>query len=111
MWIACLLRYAVWSLQVKVEQESVACYLLLLCIIVSIIVVFGEKTRVKFWLCQKIIVPLHSQFENGVWRSPVARLVWDQVVAGSNPVAPTSFRLQQRVSQLRNLNINNTNGV
>ena len=45
---------------------SVAYYLLLLCIIFSIIVVFGEKTRVKFWLCQKIIVPLHSQFGNGV---------------------------------------------
>jgi hypothetical protein len=25
----------------------------------------------------------------GEWRSPVAHLVWDQRVAGSNPVSPT----------------------
>ena len=29
----------------------------------------------------------------GEWRSPVARLVWDQEVAGSNPVSPTTTRL------------------
>ena len=32
-----------------------------------------------------MIVPL------GVWRSPVAHLVWDQGVQGSNPCTPTTF--------------------
>ncbi len=32
---------------------------------------------------------LVSQAYIGVWRSLVARLVWDQEVAGSNPAAPT----------------------
>ncbi len=30
----------------------------------------------------------------GAWRSPVAHLLWEQGVAGSNPVAPTIFCLQ-----------------
>ena len=28
----------------------------------------------------------------GVWRSPVAHLVWDQGVQGSNPCTPTTFK-------------------
>ncbi len=33
---------------------------------------------------RKLLEVLH----NGAWRSPVARLLWEQEVAGSNPVAP-----------------------
>ncbi len=29
----------------------------------------------------------------GVWRSPVARLLWEQEVPGSNPGAPIAFPL------------------
>ena len=28
---------------------------------------------------------------SGAWRSPVARLLWEQEVAGSNPVAPSAL--------------------
>src|SRR5436309_13114577 len=31
----------------------------------------------------------------GEWRSPVARLLWEQDVAGSNPVSPTIFPIRQ----------------
>ena len=31
---------------------------------------------------------------NGAWRSPVARLLWEQEVGGSNPLAPT-FRINE----------------
>src|SRR6185436_6700968 len=31
--------------------------------------------------------------KHGVWRSPVARLVWDQEVAGSNPAAPIELTM------------------
>ncbi len=41
----------------------------------------------------------------GEWRSPVARLVWDQEVAGSNPVSPTIPRRARPSSARRVANI------
>ena len=35
-----------------------------------------------------------QHLHNGAWRSPVARLVWDQEVPGSNPGAPIQRREQ-----------------
>ena len=32
-----------------------------------------------------------SPTEIGAWRSLVARLLWEQEVGGSNPLAPTKF--------------------
>ena len=31
----------------------------------------------------------------GVWRSLVARMIWDHEAAGSNPATPTSLRVAQ----------------
>lgn len=36
----------------------------------------------------------------GVWRSLVARLLWEQDVAGSNPVTPTNLVVFQRYSPI-----------
>ena len=36
-----------------------------------------------------LITSLLRGYIFGEWRSPVAHLVWDQRVAGSNPVSPT----------------------
>ena len=33
--------------------------------------------------------------DNGVWRSLVAHLLWEQRVAGSNPVSPTKLEAQR----------------
>ena len=35
----------------------------------------------------------------GEWRSLVAHLLWEQRVAGSNPVSPTTFPLEKRNSR------------
>ena len=40
-------------------------------------------------------------FLDGAWRSPVARMLWEHDVAGSNPAAPT--REQQGCSVLQPL--------
>ncbi len=41
---------------------------------------FAERTKLSMLLMHII---------SGAWRSPVARLLWEQEVAGSNPAAPT----------------------
>lgn len=38
----------------------------------------------------------------GMWRSLVARLLWEQDVAGSNPVVPTTFFVSLSLTQRRN---------
>ena len=47
----------------------------------------------KAWRC--VILTL-----SGAWRSPVARLLWEQEVAGSNPVAPSLFTHDRRLGRL-----------
>jgi hypothetical protein len=37
-----------------------------------------------------------QQSQNGVWRSPVARLLWEQEVPGSNPGAPMDTAARAR---------------
>jgi hypothetical protein len=37
----------------------------------------------------------------GAWRSLVAHLLWEQGVGGSNPLAPTSLRLEQSAERRR----------
>ncbi len=36
-------------------------------------------------------LPAEAAGEGGEWRSLVAHLLWEQRVAGSNPVSPTSL--------------------
>ena len=37
-----------------------------------------------------------AELVDGAWRSPVARLVWDQKVPGSNPGAPICVKYPRR---------------
>ena len=42
------------------------------------------------------VLPTDCPTENGAWRSSVARLLWEQEVAGSNPAAPISIKSKPR---------------
>ena len=44
-----------------------------------------------FLACPRGPPPLYLTLGSGAWRSLVAHLLWEQRVAGSNPVAPTTF--------------------
>ncbi len=46
---------------------------------------FFQHSAMSFCYNQKLLL----EQENGTWRSLVARLLWEQDVAGSNPVVPT----------------------
>lgn len=51
-----------------------------------------SQTRISHYVDQAPEVRCMFAKIIGVWRSPVARLLWEQDVAGSNPVTPTSGR-------------------
>ena len=65
----------------------------------KIIVEKFAYTKKKHYLCTRKI-GTYPYEANGVERSPVALLVWDQAAAGSNPVAPTKRDTSQCVSFL-----------
>lgn len=46
-----------------------------------------------------------TQGIGGLWRSLVARFVWDEDVAGSNPVSPTNQGQGQASSRVRLLTV------
>ena len=44
-------------------------------------------------------------YGRGAWRSPVARLLWEQEVGGSNPLAPTIFLLKKKLGRAKILKL------
>ena len=56
-----------------------------------------EQSRVVYHLVT--IQPLFRRVRNGVWRSGLARMVWDHEVGGSNPLTPTILEQRKPLSQ------------
>ncbi len=48
---------------------------------------WGDTTGLLYYKCNNI----KGLRKYGAWRSPVARLLWEQEVPGSNPGAPIDF--------------------
>ncbi len=51
---------------------------------------FAFKGRDSFWFDKIGRLGVDLALGNGEWRSLVAHLLWEQDVAGSNPVSPTT---------------------
>ena len=49
-----------------------------------------DRQKGALYNCQCVLTEALDGHPFGVWLSLVERLVWDQEVAGSNPVTPTS---------------------
>jgi hypothetical protein len=53
----------------------------------------GEHRQVtEMWIDRRESFGFNDLRTSGAWRSPVARLLWEQEVAGSNPVAPSDHK-------------------
>ena len=50
------------------------------------------------------------RFDDGVWRSWLARRVWDAEVEGSSPFTPTNQRVHQKVGFLIGLGLTDSQG-
>jgi 5-methylcytosine-specific restriction endonuclease McrA len=59
-------------------------------------VVCANCHRLRTWRRSKARIRRLESESDGAWRSLAARGVWDAEAAGSNPAAPTVFRLRRK---------------